>query len=184
VAAYGMDPQLGKSQNGLSFSLCSTLFFPWIFVPPFKMDWSILILVFLLLELHMVYEKNLKLVWKKYEQVFLRNKETAVLETRNLKFVIIDWINKLWFLNISYICMAIKYSFYINMILRMEVFSTERSNLLYLGIGLHFKRKEKRKQSKTKEKSWELNPQLNPSYMKVPGRTPWLVLAPYTRVTP
>jgi hypothetical protein len=61
VAVYGMHPQV-QSLDGLSFSLCSTLWFHIssceYFVPPSKKDWSIHTLVFLL-ELHMVCELNL-----------------------------------------------------------------------------------------------------------------------------
>jgi len=60
VAAYVIDPQMGQHLDGLSLSLCSTLF-PCIplplecFVPPSTKDWSVHILFFLLLEHHMVY---------------------------------------------------------------------------------------------------------------------------------
>jgi hypothetical protein len=50
----GLDPQVGQFLNGHSFNLCSTLcpcnFFHGYFVPPSKMDQSIHILVFLLLD--------------------------------------------------------------------------------------------------------------------------------------
>jgi hypothetical protein len=45
VTVYGMDPQVGQSLDGLSFSLCSPLclcnFSHGYFVPPSKKDWSI-----------------------------------------------------------------------------------------------------------------------------------------------
>jgi len=56
VVVYGMNPQVGQSLDGHFFSLCSELClcnsFHGYFVPPFKKDWSIYILVFLLLEFH------------------------------------------------------------------------------------------------------------------------------------
>jgi hypothetical protein len=55
-----MNPQVGQSLDGLSFSVCSTLClhicFHEYFVPPSKKDQSIHTLVFLLLELHVVCE--------------------------------------------------------------------------------------------------------------------------------
>jgi hypothetical protein len=52
VVIYEMDPQVEKSQDGHSFSLCSELcvcnFFHGLFVPPSEKDQSIHILVFLL----------------------------------------------------------------------------------------------------------------------------------------
>jgi hypothetical protein len=51
-----MDPHVGQSLDGLSFSLWSTLFLcnssHGYFVPTYKKDQSIHTLVFLLLELH------------------------------------------------------------------------------------------------------------------------------------
>ena len=54
MSAYGMDPQVGQSLDGLFISLCSTLCL--YFVPPSKKDGSIHTLVFLLLELHVISE--------------------------------------------------------------------------------------------------------------------------------
>ena len=60
VTAYGMNPQVGKFLDGLSFSLCSALCLPICsyeyFVPLSKKDQSTHTLVFLLLELHVVCE--------------------------------------------------------------------------------------------------------------------------------
>ena len=60
VTVYGMDPHMGQSLDGLSYSFCSTFCFHVssleYFVPPSKKHWSIHILVFLLIGLHMVYE--------------------------------------------------------------------------------------------------------------------------------
>jgi hypothetical protein len=60
VTLYMTDPQVGQFLDGLSFSPCSTIclcyFVHGYFVPPTKKDLSIYILVFLLLELHMVCE--------------------------------------------------------------------------------------------------------------------------------
>ena len=58
LIVYGMDPQVGQSLNGHSFSLCSTFClcnsFHGYFVPPPKKNRSIHTLVFLLLEFHVV----------------------------------------------------------------------------------------------------------------------------------
>jgi hypothetical protein len=60
VTIYGMDPQVGHSLNGLSFSFCSTLClcisYHEYFDPPSNKDQSIHTMVFLLLELHVVCE--------------------------------------------------------------------------------------------------------------------------------
>jgi hypothetical protein len=60
VIVYGMDPQVGQSLDGHSFSLCFTLClcnsFHGYFVPPSKKDRSIHTLVFLLLEFHVFCE--------------------------------------------------------------------------------------------------------------------------------
>ena len=60
VTVCEMNPQVGQSLDGLSFSVCSTLCLcissHGYFVPPSKKDWSIHTLIFLLLELHVVYE--------------------------------------------------------------------------------------------------------------------------------
>ena len=60
VTVYGMDPHVGQSLGGLSFSLCSTLCLcissHGYFVPPSKKDGSVHTLVFFLLELHVVCE--------------------------------------------------------------------------------------------------------------------------------
>ena len=56
VVVYGVDPQVGQSLVGHSFRLCSELclcnFLHEYFVPHSKKEWSIHILVFLLLEFH------------------------------------------------------------------------------------------------------------------------------------
>ena len=60
VSAYGMDPQVGQSLDGFSFSLCSTFCLcissHWYFVSPSKNDQSIHTLFFFLLELHVFCE--------------------------------------------------------------------------------------------------------------------------------
>jgi hypothetical protein len=60
VTVYGLDPQVGQFLDGLSFSLCSTLYLcissHGYFVPPSKKDQHIHTLVFLLLELLVVCE--------------------------------------------------------------------------------------------------------------------------------
>jgi hypothetical protein len=58
VVVYGMDPQVGQSLDGHSFSLCFTLCnsFDEYFIPPSKKDQSIHTLVFLLLEFHVFCE--------------------------------------------------------------------------------------------------------------------------------
>ena len=60
VSAFGMDPQVGQSLDGLSCSLCSTLCLcncsREYVVTPSKKDRSTHTLVFLALELHMVCE--------------------------------------------------------------------------------------------------------------------------------
>ena len=54
VVVYGIDPQVGQSLHGHSFSLCSKVclcnYFHGYFVPPSKKDRSIHTLIFLLLE--------------------------------------------------------------------------------------------------------------------------------------
>ena len=50
MVVYGMDPQVRKSLDGHSFSLCSD------FVPPSKKDQIIHTLVFLLVEFHVFFE--------------------------------------------------------------------------------------------------------------------------------
>jgi hypothetical protein len=64
VAVYGMDPQVGQSLDGLSFSLYSTLCFcissHGYFIPPSKKDWSVHTVLFLLLELYVVSELYLR----------------------------------------------------------------------------------------------------------------------------
>jgi hypothetical protein len=58
VTVYGMNPQLGQSLDGLSFSVCSTLCFcissHGYLVPPSKKDQSTQTLVFFLLEFHLI----------------------------------------------------------------------------------------------------------------------------------
>ena len=60
MTVYVMDPQVGQSLDGLSFSLCSTLFLNICsledFVPLSKKDQSTHTSVFLLLELHVICE--------------------------------------------------------------------------------------------------------------------------------
>jgi hypothetical protein len=60
VTVYRMNPQVGQSLDGLSFSLCSTLCLcnssHGYFVPPSKKDRSIHTVVFLLLEFHVICE--------------------------------------------------------------------------------------------------------------------------------
>ena len=60
MTVYGMDPQVGKSLDGLSISLCSTLCLhicsSEYFVPYCKKDQRAHTLLFLLLELHVVNE--------------------------------------------------------------------------------------------------------------------------------
>ena len=59
-AVNGMDSQVGQSLDGLSFRLCSTLFLHIYsheyFIPLSKKDGGTHTLVFLLLELHVLYE--------------------------------------------------------------------------------------------------------------------------------
>jgi hypothetical protein len=61
---HGMDPQVGQSLDGYSFSLCSILCLynssHGYFVPSSKKDGSIHTLAFLLLEFHVVYELHLE----------------------------------------------------------------------------------------------------------------------------
>ena len=56
MVVYGMDPQVGQSLEGDSFSLCSELrlckSLHVYFVPPSKKDQRVHTLVFLLLEFH------------------------------------------------------------------------------------------------------------------------------------
>ena len=86
VTVYGMDPQVGKSLDGLSFSLCSTLCLHICsceyFVPPSKMVQSTHTFVLLLFELHVVCA-----LYGGYSELFLMAGEMqGKVEAANLIF--------------------------------------------------------------------------------------------------
>jgi hypothetical protein len=106
-----MDPQVGQSLDGHSFSICSKLClcnsFHGYFVPPSKKDRSIHTLVCLLLEFH---DPAISLLGKYLEDAPTCNKETCSTMFIAALFIIArswkesrcpsteDWIQKMWYI--------------------------------------------------------------------------------------